>query len=194
MCQVDDEDIVTTPIPDDVAKRLGLSQDRTQSVCWSYVTDDDLSYLVNIPQLQTLNLSGKYLGLCCRKITDAGLVHIAGLTQLKELKLGSENKYHQKFTDTGLVYLKGLTRLQKLDLSLCNELTDAGLAHLRGLVQLRELNLSHCWGLTNAGLVRIVELTQLTQLKWLGIRGCGKLTKEAVMELKATIPSLTIES
>ena len=40
-------------------------------------------------------------------MTDAGLVHLKGLTQLQWLDLAET-----KVTDAGLVHLKGLTQLQ----------------------------------------------------------------------------------
>ena len=43
------------------------------------------------------------------KITDAGLMHLKGLTKLQELIL-----YGTKITDAGLVHLKGLAKLQTL--------------------------------------------------------------------------------
>ena len=51
-----------------------------------------------------VNLSGT-------KVTDAGLVHLKGLTNLRWLDLGDTN-----VTDAGLVHLKGLTKLERLDL------------------------------------------------------------------------------
>jgi hypothetical protein len=43
------------------------------------------------------------------------------------------------FTDAGLVHLKGLTNLQDLNLH-ATAVTDVGLAHLKGLSQLRSLS------------------------------------------------------
>ena len=43
-------------------------------------------------------------------------------------------------TDAGLVHLKGLTTLERLRLA-CTEVTDAGLVHLTGLTKLESLNL-----------------------------------------------------
>ena len=44
-------------------------------------------------------------------------------------------------TDAGLEHLKGLTQVQSLNLSQ-TEVTDAGLKHLKGLTQLQSLNLA----------------------------------------------------
>jgi hypothetical protein len=56
-------------------------------------------------RLQVLNI-----GLC-EEVGDAGLVHLKGLTELRELNLRST-----KVSDAGLAHLRGLTGLRKLDL------------------------------------------------------------------------------
>ena len=61
------------------------------------------------------------------KITDAGLVHLKGLTELQSLSMGG---YGSKITDAGLVHLKGLTKLQVLRLA-GTKITDAGVAELQ---------------------------------------------------------------
>lgn len=110
-------------------------------------------------------------------ITDAGLVHLKGLTQLQVLELGSM----WGVTDVGLAHLKGLTALQVLEVNSravtdkglahlegltglqvlkLDNVTDAGLVHLRGLRELRELSL-HGTGITDAGLPRLGQLSKL---------------------------------
>ena len=69
------------------------------------------------------------------KVTDAGLVHLKGLTKLGILGLNNT-----KITDAGLVHLKELTSLKKLFLN-NTKVTDAGLVHLKGLTKLEYLNL-----------------------------------------------------
>ena len=59
------------------------------------------------------------------KITDAGLVHVKGLTKMEALVLGGTI-----VTDAGLVHLKGLTNLQYLALQQ-TKVTDAGIAELK---------------------------------------------------------------
>lgn len=54
-------------------------------------------------------------------VSDAGLVHLRGLTQLTSLSISGT-----KVTDAGLVYLSGLTNLTTLNLS-ATKVTDAGL-------------------------------------------------------------------
>ena len=59
-------------------------------------------------------------------ITDAGLVHLKGMTKLQWLRLiGSI-----KVTNAELLHLKGLTKLQRLSLIETN-VTDAGVADLQ---------------------------------------------------------------
>ncbi len=58
-------------------------------------------------------------------VTDAGLVHLKGLTSLQSLNLT-----YTQVTDAGLVHLKGLTSLQRLGLR-DSKVTDAGVKELR---------------------------------------------------------------
>ena len=58
-------------------------------------------------------------------VTDAGLVHLKGLTKLQTLNLSDTN-----VTDAGLVHLKGLTILQTLVL-IDTKVTDAGVKKLQ---------------------------------------------------------------
>jgi beta-lactamase regulating signal transducer with metallopeptidase domain len=90
------------------------------------------------------------------KVTDAGLEHLKGFSQLQYLFLG-----HTDVTDAGLEHLKGLSQLQMLDLS-GTKVTDAGLEHLKGLTQLQTLFLGN--HITDAGLENLKGLPQLHTL------------------------------
>ena len=69
-------------------------------------------------------------------VSDVGLEHLTGLTNLSRLDLSLT-----ELTDSGLAHLKGLTYLSHLDL-MATQVTDAGLAHLNGLANISELDLS----------------------------------------------------
>jgi hypothetical protein len=58
-------------------------------------------------------------------VGDAGLVHLKGLSSLRELNLRCT-----KVTDAGLVHLKGLTGLRKLDIRY-TKVTPAGVRDLQ---------------------------------------------------------------
>jgi hypothetical protein len=91
------------------------------------------------------------------KVTDAGLKHVKGLTQLKELYVrGSQ------ITDAGLESLKELQLLQVLDLN-DTVITDVGLKHLAGLTELRKLWIGNT-RVTDVGLEQLKTLTQLQAL------------------------------
>ena len=66
-----------------------------------------------------------HVGLFGTPITDAGLVHLKGLTSLQDLNLSGT-----KITDVGLAHLAGLTSLRPLRLH-NTQITDAGAAKLR---------------------------------------------------------------
>ena len=82
------------------------------------------------------------------QITDAGLVHVRGLTRLEILFLNNT-----QVTDAGLVHLGGLTQLVELDLA-ATQITDAGLFRLGGLSRLRSLTLGKTQ-VTDAGVQRL---------------------------------------
>jgi Leucine Rich Repeat (LRR) protein len=115
--------------------------------------DDTLRHVGQLRQIQTLEMSD----IGQRKVTDAGLAHLKGLTKLLELHLsGSE------VTDAGMVYLKDLTALKILELS-GSEVTDAGMVYLKDLTALKILDLNYTH-VTDAGLVHLKGLTNLAEL------------------------------
>jgi len=65
-------------------------------------------------------------GLCLFGTTHDSLEYLQGLTALRVLRLDGQ------ITDAGMVHLKGLTKIEKLGLG-STEVTDAGLVHLQGL-------------------------------------------------------------
>ena len=97
------------------------------------------------------------LMLTSKRITDAGLAHLKGLSQLRSLSLSNA-----QVTDAGLVHLKRMSKLETLDLS-DTQVTDEGLAHLRGLPRLQQLGLDRTQ-VTDAGLVQLQGLPQLQHL------------------------------
>jgi len=108
-------------------------------------------------------------------VTDAGVVHLQGLSQLQHLSL-----WDTQVTDAGLMHLQGLTQLRSLDL-------DPGLERLKGLTQLRILDLSGTQ-VADAGLV---HLEGLTRLQWLRLVGT-KVTDAGVRELQKALPNAHI--
>ena len=140
-------------------------------------TDADLEQLRDMPELETLSLSGS------ENITDTGLVHLKDLTNLQNLGLEET-----QITDTGLVHLKGLTNLQYLNLE-GTKITGAGLAHLKDLTNLQYLSLEGCDNITDAGLV---HLKNLTNLKGLSLAGCENITDTGVAELQKALPDCEI--
>lgn len=140
------------------------------------IHDDDLEKLRRYPFLKSLSLGSN--------VTDAGLVHLCGLTQLQTLDLsyaqvkgpGLEHLKHlthlerielkgNRIGDTGLEHLQALSELRTLYLT-GSLISDAGLEKLRGMTQLQGLSLFSCQNITDAGLP---YLKNLAQLRWLNI-------------------------
>ena len=92
------------------------------------ISDGHLRYVKDLTTLTTLTLAAN--------LTDAGLVHLKGLTRLKHLHLSGP-----QITDAGLEHVKGLTGLTTLVLS-GTQITGSGLVHLKGLTNLTSLVLS----------------------------------------------------
>jgi hypothetical protein len=114
-------------------------------------------------------------------VTDADLVRLVDLPQLRDLSLDETN-----ITDDGLAHLRGLTRLEKLDLR-GTPITDQGLAYLRGLTDLRELDLFRTQ-VTDKGLQHLKGLLKLQTLNLFRT----KVTEAGVKELQGALPAVKI--
>ena len=86
-----------------------------------------------------------------KKVTDAELVHLKGLTELQTLSFSDGSQ----ITDAGLVHIQGLTNLEILILD-NTQISDAGLVHLKGLTNLRHLVLEDTQ-VTDAGLAAMQQ-------------------------------------
>jgi hypothetical protein len=144
-----DVEVVSVTITPDAEAALvnvsGLTQLKKLWLWGRGATVSD-AWVVNLKALAQL----KELTLGNMKVTDAGLESLKDLTQLQRLVLAET-----KITDAGLVHLRGLTKLQFLLLTK-NNVTDDGLVHLRGLTKLRYLNLENT-KVTDAGLRELHE-------------------------------------
>ncbi len=148
------------------------------NVTWVYLprsaTDNDLAYVGQLGRVE-------WLGDLTTWLSDAGLVHLRGLSNLRVLNLR-----RTQVTDPGLAHLKRLTQLFKLDLSR-TQITDTGLEHLKGMTGLRELYLQGTQ-VSDAGLKHLQGLTNLRELHLQ-----GTLVSDAgVRELLRALPRMMI--
>jgi hypothetical protein len=121
------------------------------------LTDSALCAIAEIHGLRTLNI------LACPRITNAGLVAIAGLFELRRLYVGSPG-----ITDAGVIHLKGLTKLERLYLR-DSKITDASMKSLRSLTALEQLSLDGT-GVTEKGLSSLNDMPKLRLLQVLDTR------------------------
>jgi len=173
------------------------------------LNDDWLEPLASLTGLKSLILSGN------RQLTAEGVKHLAGLTNLLELRLGDT-----KIGDSGVESIAGLTSLERLELKRA-DVTDAGVAHLKGMTKLQELQLSGrgrnfdkidsgitdasaevigamkqleildlgSTNLTDAGLTKLGELKHL---KTLVLLSSIKITDEGVAKFKQMVPGCQV--
>ncbi len=140
------------------------------------LSDSALETVGRLPGVEAIRCAGTR-----SSVTNAGLAHLAGLTNLKELNLSETG-----ITDAGLVTLKGMKSLQRLEL--CGtRITDAGLEHLSGLSSLQILDLSF----TDVRRAGIVHLKKLTDLRSLNVQGTV-LDDFAVQEIRRALPNVSV--
>jgi hypothetical protein len=140
--------------------------------------DAALSEMKSLKKLRRLLLSGEEI-----RITDAGLKHLVGLTELEMLRLSSIG-----VNDTGLKEIKRLKNLNELDLEL-TAVTDAGMEELKELKSLKELSLRNCVGITDASFKHIGQMKNLKLLRLGGTR----VTPAAIAQLKKDLPQLSVK-
>jgi hypothetical protein len=140
------------------------------------------------------------------RVTNEGLRHLEGLSQIHDLILGNDGKPFRQpgttpvspITDAGLIHLKGLKQLT--DLTLCGlPITDSGLGALKDLPQLRMLNLSRT-NIEGPGLAGLKSLPALAYLylndgalteKGLGsIAGASNLQVLSLNQVQLTLKGL----
>jgi len=133
----------------------------------SRIDDEGLKELCDhLPNLETISLAHA-------QFTDAGAVHLAKLTRLKGLEIGTS-----KATPEALVHLAKLP-LEYLQLGEGFE-SAASIPLIKDITTLRRLTLTNATKLTDAGLQTIAGLTQLESLEL----GKVPLPDERLSELK----------
>lgn len=148
-------------IPDDL-----LELDAEQPIGQLTVTGEQFTNrsLRQLAGLQVLSLSVEAV-----HIGNAGLVHLAKLAGLRELRLWTPT-----VTDEGLEPLAALVDLELLDLE-GTSVRGTGLVHLRGLRGLKQLTLGAQTEDKDLG-----GLAALPHLEELDLRSCRRLTETAV--------------
>jgi hypothetical protein len=143
----------------------------------------NIGLLRSIKQVQTVSQG---FGL---PITNTGLQGLSNAVTLEILDLQGIDI--NGVTDAGLAHLAKLTNLRKLFFSRASRITIAGFEQLTPLKQLQELNLSFCI-LTDADLPRLrAVIQQLPALRILYIQSTA-MTPEATLQLRQEFPHITI--
>ncbi len=136
-------------------ERLELPQDQHG------ITDAGLAHLAELSNLKHLQISRVHFNNPATNkeyYTDRGLADLAKLRQLEELHIGSIG-----ITDAGMDHVARLTNLKMLHMFGCDNVTDKGIAKLTALKSLTNLDISHSRP-TVAGLTVLNSLPALTKL------------------------------
>jgi hypothetical protein len=158
------------------------------AVCVSVRQPGSTSTLSNVGRLSRL----EHLSLHGPFVTDSGLAHLKGLTDLSHLNIGdsevdcSTTITHigtARVTDAGMPYLKGLTKLSFLDLN-GTQVSDTGLENLAGLSKLEVLRLGDTL-VTDSGLAHLKRMTKLKGLELGGsaVTDAGLVHLEVLIDL-----------
>jgi Leucine-rich repeat (LRR) protein len=121
------------------------------------VTDELLAQLAKLPRLRDLTIE------TTKDVTEAGLKHLAKMSELEKLSLSSVNVEGRGLGDEAIRAVTGLKRLRDLSLRECGT-TDAGVRLLEGMQQLTRLELRQEGHLTDMALDSIGKLTGLKHL------------------------------
>lgn len=139
----------------------------------SWVTDTDLSKLLQLPNLN-------YLDLSLTRITDQGMQELKNLPGIVDLNL----YFAEYVTDEGLAAVKDWKKLKRLNLH-GTKISDTTLEHISGITALESLNIGSA-NITDVGVERLVSLPNLKELT-MGGNGFGDAGLQALRQ----IPSLT---
>jgi internalin A len=143
-----------------------------------FVTDEGVRWLVNLPALTALDLSGQ-------DVTDRAVETLAGCSTecggcpaLTSLDIQS----CQKLTNTAMWALRNLTTLTSLDVTLTG-IDDVGMLSLSTLPALTDLHIGFT-DVTDEGLRALANLPALTSLN---IEECEFITDEGLAALPARV-------
>jgi len=145
-------------------EKLALPQDQKG------ITDAGLAHIGELPNLRSLHISRIHFNdpqMNKEYYTDAGLAELAKCRLLEDLSLGSIG-----ITDAGMEHVATLTNLKSLNLFGCDNITDAGLAKLRGLRSLKHVHITDA-EITISGLNGLNSLSGLERIHVYDLRRGG---------------------
>lgn len=139
------------------------------------------AWLIGLPPMERLT----FLSMdSTEAITDTGIAEIAKHRNLQSLFLS-----YTALTDEGLKKVQGIKSLKRVWME-GTKITDAGMEGFRQIPNVEEIGIAYT-GVTNDGLMR---LSDISSLKKIGIKGCEKITVEAVRRFQSKRPEVFIET
>ncbi|OJU82145.1 MAG: hypothetical protein BGO10_04685 [Chlamydia sp. 32-24] len=149
---------------------LSLKHLKYVDFSYSLVDSNALSFLLNLPNLETLFLEN------CNNIT--GEIHSSLIIQsnFKNISFKSCINMNDKFLES----LSHILSLEKLNLSGCVKISDEGIHYLTKLKNLTHLSLKNCIYLTYNTLK---FLTLIPSLRTINLENCNNLSEEYLKQL-----------
>jgi len=161
-----------------------VPKDVTNLFCFDF-TDAALEQLKQYKNLERLNLSGMDVNAkgysVSIPVTDAGVAHLASLTELRWLSLAKCNSV----TGSTLANLRAIPMLEHLNLS-STAITSESIATLPQLPSLRELSLTFCMDFHGRSLADIAKIPGLRRLE---LSYCPTISAKDAMHL-SKLPAL----
>ena len=168
----------------------------------SSINDEGLEELcAHLPNLESISLAHA-------KFTDAGALHLAKLTKLKGLEIGTSNATPQALVHLAklpleslqlsegfdsiecIPLIKGLTTLRRLTLTNAKDLTDADLKVIAGLTQLAHLELGKL-PIPDERIALLKEFAFLKSMRLVPVK--EPFTEETQAKIKAVLPKTELQ-
>jgi len=173
--KIDDVGLDRCPITDESIKSLAQAPSiKRIRLPRTELTDQGLSFLKDAIHLELLDLAE------CHRISDAGLIHLKGLTKLRNLTLSGP-----RITDAGMQHLAGLTNIVAISFHQC-AITDESFGALSAMTKLKEFDVFR----TRVGghaLSRIAGAKEISKIKMRD----SAITTQDIVEQIGKFPNLT---
>jgi len=144
------------------------------------ISDDSLVHLEPLIYLEQL--------LVRANISDAGILHLKGLRNLRHFEVTLSGAANNNITDGSMAVIGSLKNMEILRLYFCSRITDLGIEQLYALTNLKELTLNGC-GITDRSMSFLSKFPKLETLS-LAATAITDRGVETIIKLLPSLPAL----